>query len=84
MLISLLSVHKTQDNPSNLKFKKVLYYITRYFVVVYLKSKDDDKEESVCCKKNFVSLEGPTVSKERDDEDECSDSYQGVGDMIQH
>ena len=53
-------------------------------MVVYLKSKDDDKEESVCCKKNFVSLEGPTVSKEGDDEDECSDSYQYVGGMVQH
>ena len=62
----------------------MLYYIMRYFVVAYLKCKDDDKEESVCREKNFVRLESSTVSKERDDEDECSDSYQGVGGMVQH
>ena len=49
-----------------------------------LKSEDDDEEESIRCQKNFVFPESSAVSKEGDDEDEATNSYQDVGGMVQY
>ena len=49
-----------------------------------MKSEYNDEEESICSKKNFAFLESSKVTKEGDDEDDGSNSYQNVGSMVQY
>ena len=51
---------------------------------VDLNSKNDKEKEPIGCEENPVPLEGPTVSNERDDEDDQTNCNQNIGCIVQN